>query len=57
MKITTKILSALVAGGLIVGAMASAPAVAQEKNIFQLIEADLKALDKELMKIFTPPKK
>ena len=57
MKFTTKILSALVAGGLIVGAMASAPAVAEEKDIFKLIEADLKALDKELMKIFTPPKK
>lgn len=57
MKFTAKFLSALAAGGLIMGAMTSAPAVAQEKDIFKIIEADLKALDKELIKLFTLPKK
>ena len=57
MKFTAKFLSALAAGGLMMGAMTSAPAVAQEKDIFKIIEADLKALDQAIIKIFTPPKK
>ena len=47
----------MVAAGLAIGAMGHAPAAAQETNILKIIEADLKALDKELIKIFTPPKK
>lgn len=57
MTFTAKFLSALAAGGLILGTMTSAPAVAKEKDIFKIIEADLKALDKELIKLFTLPKK
>lgn len=57
MKVTTRLLSALVASGLIVGTVGAAPAVAKEKDIFKIIEADLKAIDKELMKIFSLPKK
>lgn len=62
MKVTARFLSALAAAGLMMGAMSSAPALAAGKkaakpkdpNIFELIEADLKALDKA---IFSPPKK
>lgn len=57
MKFTTRLLSGMVAAGLAIGAMGHAPAAAQETNILKIIEADLKALDKELIKIFTPPKK
>lgn len=57
MKFTTRLLSGLVAAGLAMGAIGHAPALAQETDIFKIIEADLKAIDKELIKIFTPPKK
>lgn len=59
MKFTATFLSALAAGSLLIGALGSAPAVAKTKetDIFKIIEADLKALDKAIVKIFTPPKK
>ena len=59
MKLTAKTLSALAAAGLMMGAMGSAPALAdkQDKTIIDYIDADLKAIDKALIKIFTPPKK
>jgi hypothetical protein len=60
MKLTAYALSALAAAGLLIGTL-SAPALAGKKaakpkdpNIFELIEADLKALDKA---IFGTPKK
>lgn len=59
MKFAAKTLSALAAAGLLAGAMMSAPAVAadkKEKTIIDYIDADLKAIDKELMKIFKPAK-
>ncbi len=59
MKLAAQALSALAAAGLLVGAL-SAPAFAEakkDKTIFDYIEADLKAIDKEIVKIFTPPKK
>jgi len=59
MKLAAKTLSALAAAGLVMGAMAASPAVAddkKEKTIFDYIEADLKAIDKEITKIFTPAK-
>lgn len=59
MKFAAKTLSALAGAGLLMGAMASAPAFAaeKEKTIIDYIDADLKAIDKELVKIFTLPKK
>ncbi|MDQ8700544.1 hypothetical protein [Hyphomicrobium sp. LHD-15] len=63
MKFAAQALSALAAVGLLVGAMGSAPALAgakkeaAPKTIFDYIEADLKAIDKEIVKVFTPPKK
>ncbi|MGE0022966.1 MAG: hypothetical protein AB7S70_04965 [Hyphomicrobium sp.] len=59
MKLVAKTLSALAAAGLVMGAIAAAPAIAEEKKektIFDYIEADLKAIDKEITKIFTPAK-
>lgn len=56
MKFAAKTLSALAAAGLLMGAM-GAPAIAkkaeQPKNIFEIIEADLKALDKAIFGPFT----
>ena len=59
MKFTAQTLSALAAAGLMMGAMGSAPALAdkKEKTLVDYIDADLKAIDKALIKIFTPPKK
>ena len=60
MKFAAKTLSALAAAGLLAGAMMSAPAFSaekKEKTIIDYIDADLKAIDKELIKIFTLPKK
>ena len=59
MKFAGQTLSALAAAGLLMGAMGSAPALAdkKDKTIFDYIEADLKAIDKEIVKILTPPKK
>lgn len=59
MKFAAKTLSALAAAGLLMGTMASAPvsAAEKEKTIIDYIDADLKAIDKELIKIFTLPKK
>jgi hypothetical protein len=61
MKLAAQFLSVLAATGLLLGAMGSAPVIAggkkaetKEPNIFELIDADLKALDKA---IFGPPKK
>ena len=62
MKFATQGLSVLAAAGLLMGAMSAAPAVAAGKkaakpkdpNIFELIDADLKAIDKAL---FGTPKK
>lgn len=62
MKFAVQSLSVLAAAGLLMGAMGSAPAIAAGKkaeapkdpNIFQLIDADLKAIDKAL---FGTPKK
>lgn len=59
MKTTARTLAALAAAGLLVGAMTSAPALAadkKEKTIIDYIDADLKAIDKEITKIFTPAK-
>jgi hypothetical protein len=59
MKFTAKALSALTAAGLLVGTL-SVPAFAaekKEKTLIDYIDADLKAIDKELIKIFTIPKK
>jgi len=59
MKFTAKALSALTAVGLLVGTL-SVPAFAaekKEKTLIDYIDADLKAIDKELIKIFTIPKK
>ncbi|MGE4247639.1 MAG: hypothetical protein AB7E66_16720 [Parvibaculaceae bacterium] len=59
MKLAAKTLSALAAAGLVMGAIAAVPAIAEEKKektIFDYIEADLKAIDKEITKIFTPAK-
>lgn len=60
MTFAAKTLSALAAAGLLVGTLSAVPAFAgekKEKTIFDYIEADLKAIDKEVTKIFTPPKK
>lgn len=62
MKFAAQFLSVLAAAGLMIGALGSAPAHAGKKEaapktIFDYIEADLKAIDKEIVKIFTPPKK
>ena len=61
MKFTAKLLSAFAAGGLLLGAMGSAPALAapkkKETDIVKIIEADLKALDTAIVSLFTPPKK
>lgn len=59
MKFAAQTLSALAAAGLLVGALSAAPALAgeKEKTLIDYIDADLKAIDKELTKIFTPPKK
>lgn len=62
MKHTAKFLSALATAGLMIGTMSSAPALAgkkaakakKEPTLVQLIDADLKALDKA---IFGAPKK
>ena len=62
MKFATQTLSVLAAAGLLMGAMGAAPAMAAGKkaakpkdpNIFELIDADLKAIDKA---IFGTPKK
>ena len=63
MKFAIKSISALAAAGLLMGAMGAAPAIASGKkaaakpkdpNIFELIDADLKAIDKA---IFGTPKK
>jgi uncharacterized transporter YbjL len=62
MKFATQSLSVLTAAGLLMGAMSAAPAMAAGKkatkakdpNIFELIDADLKAIDKA---IFGTPKK
>ncbi|MTD93511.1 hypothetical protein GIW81_04080 [Hyphomicrobium sp. xq] len=62
MKFAAQTLSVLAAAGLLMGAMGAAPAIAAGKkaatpkdpNIFQLIDADLKAIDKA---IFGTPKK
>jgi hypothetical protein len=63
MKFATQGLSVLAAAGLLMGAMSAAPAIAAGKkaaakpkdpNIFELIDADLKAIDKA---IFGTPKK
>jgi hypothetical protein len=59
MKFTAKAMSALAAAGLLVGTL-SVPAFAaekKEKTLIDYIDADLKAIDKELVKIFTIPKK
>ena len=59
MKFTAKALSALTATGLLVGTL-SVPAFAaekKEKTLVDYIDADLKAIDKELIKIFSIPKK
>lgn len=64
MKFAAKFLSALAVGGLLIGALGSAPAVAagkkatktKETNIFKLIEADLKRIDKAIVTAFTPKK-
>lgn len=58
MKLTARFLSALAAAGLL-GAVATTPVAASKKpkkdpNLFELIEADLKAIDKA---IFGAPKK
>lgn len=60
MTYSAKILSVFAAVGLLAGTIGVTPVLADKKaepNIFQLIDADLKALDKELTKMFTPPKK
>lgn len=59
MKFAGKTLAALAAAGLLVVTLTAVPAFAEkkEKTIFDYIEADLKAIDKEVTKIFTPPKK
>jgi hypothetical protein len=60
MKFTAQTLSALAAAGLLMGATGSAPALAaekKEKTIVDYIDADLKAIDKAIVKIFTPPAK
>jgi hypothetical protein len=62
MKFAIQSLSVLAAAGLLMGAMGAAPAIAAGKKaekpkdptIFQLIDADLKAIDKA---IFGTPKK
>jgi len=62
MKFATQGLSVLAAAGLLMGAMGAAPAMAAGKkaakpkdpNLIQLIDADLKAIDKAL---FGTPKK
>ena len=62
MKFATQGLSLLAAAGLLIGAMGGAPAMAAGKkaakpkdpNLIQLIDADLKAIDKA---IFGTPKK
>ena len=62
MKFATQSLSVLAAAGLVLGAMSAAPAIAAGKkaakpkdpDLFQLIDADLKAIDKAL---FGTPKK
>lgn len=62
MKFATQSLSVLAAAGLLMGAMGAAPVIAAGKkaakpkdpNIFELIDADLKAIDKA---IFGTPKK
>ena len=57
MKFAAHVLSVLAAGGLLIGAIGSAPALAGKKaepTIFDLIDKDLKALDKA---IFGTPKK
>ncbi len=62
MKFATQGLSVLAAAGLAMGAMNAAPAIAAGKkaakpkdpDLFQLIDADLKAIDKAL---FGTPKK
>ena len=62
MKFATQGLSVLAAAGLLMGAMGAAPAMAagkkaakpKEPNLIQLIDADLKAIDKA---IFGTPKK
>jgi hypothetical protein len=56
MKFATQSLSVLAAVGLVMGAMGAAPAIAGKKaaakpkdpDLFQLIDADLKAIDKAL---------
>lgn len=61
MNVTAKLLSALAAGGLMLGAMGTAPALAapkkKETDLVKLIESDLKAFDKAIVSLFTPPKK
>jgi hypothetical protein len=64
MKFAAQSLSVLAAAGLLMGAMGAAPADAagskkaaakpKDPNIFELIDADLKAIDKA---IFGTPKK
>jgi hypothetical protein len=60
MKFAVQSLSVLAAAGLLMSAMGAAPAIAagkkaeKPKDIFQLIDADLKAIDKA---IFGTPKK
>lgn len=63
MKFAAQTLSALAAAGLLIGTIGATPTLAAgkkeaaPKTIFDYIEADLKAVDKEIVKIFTPPKK
>ena len=64
MKIAAQSLSVLAAAGLLMGAMGAAPAMAagskkteakpKDPNLIELIDADLKAIDKAL---FGTPKK
>lgn len=61
MKFAVQFLSVLAAAGLL-GAVATTPAAASKKakkdpNLFELIEADLKAIDKALFGPFTKTKK
>ncbi len=59
MKFTAQTLSALAAAGLLMGAIGSPAALAdkKDKTIIDYIDANLKAIDEALIKIFTPPKK
>ena len=62
MKFTAKLLSALAAGGLVLGALGAGPALAapkkkKETDLIKIIDADLKRIDKAIVSLFTPPKK